>query len=283
MWLIKVFFFYANRLTIWNNPRNSPVWRTLAHPALTLTSDINRSLETGGQGWVSLLLFAASLCLQLFLPPPLTRSHVYRSETTLLVATVPHKRSPPLLTQHHFDDIYDMQCNRFLEVHFLGAKLLVPPEYQSKTTIYLSFSSSRYHIPVKNTSWYVVNHLPINTVTTIETFIYKKNIYYKIKHRICKKEIRSTFVVSSFKRSASCWGVRPLFDPVSLWRWSHFTRRLDSWQEMCYRHGGWHSVSSFCFAILTQADVHPWIGHRLVGVVVIGQEFLPELALVVKV
>lgn len=57
--------------------------------------------------------------------------------------------------------------------------------------------------------------------------------------------------------------------------------RLDSWQEMCHSHGGWHSASSFCFAVLTQADVHPRVGHRLVSVVVVGEELLSELTLVV--
>lgn len=52
---------------------------------------------------------------------------------------------------------------------------------------------------------------------------------------------------------------------------------------MCHRHGGGHSVSSLCFATLTQADVHPWVGRRLVGVVVVGEELLAELALVVVV
>lgn len=60
-------------------------------------------------------------------------------------------------------------------------------------------------------------------------------------------------------------------------------RPLDSWQEMCHRHGGGHSVSSFCFAVLTQADVHPRVGHGLVGVVVVGEERLSELALVAVV
>lgn len=58
--------------------------------------------------------------------------------------------------------------------------------------------------------------------------------------------------------------------------------RLDSWQEVRHRGGGRNSVSSFCFAVLTQADVHPRMGHRLVGVVVVGKELLPKLALVVK-
>lgn len=58
---------------------------------------------------------------------------------------------------------------------------------------------------------------------------------------------------------------------------------LDSWQEMCHRHGGRHSVSSFCFAVPTQADVHPRVSHRLVGVVVVGEELLFELTLVVEV
>lgn len=71
--------------------------------------------------------------------------------------------------------------------------------------------------------------------------------------------------------------------PVSILRWSLFMRPLNSWQEMCHRHGGWYSVSSFCFAVLTQADVHPWVGHRLIGVVVVGKELLSELALVVVV
>ena len=52
---------------------------------------------------------------------------------------------------------------------------------------------------------------------------------------------------------------------------------------MCHCHGGGHSVSSFCFAVLTQADVHPFVGHRLVGVVVVGEELLSELALIVVV
>lgn len=66
-------------------------------------------------------------------------------------------------------------------------------------------------------------------------------------------------------------------------RWSRFTRPLDSRQEMCHCHGGWHSVSSFCFAVLTQTDEHPRVCCWLVGIVVVGQELLSELALVAVV
>lgn len=52
---------------------------------------------------------------------------------------------------------------------------------------------------------------------------------------------------------------------------------------MCHRHGGRHSVSSFSFTVLTQADEHLGVGHRLVGVVVVGEQLLPEFALVVEV
>lgn len=49
---------------------------------------------------------------------------------------------------------------------------------------------------------------------------------------------------------------------------------------MCHRRRGWHSVSSFCFAVLTQADEHPRVGNWLVGIVVVGKELLSELTLV---
>ena len=48
---------------------------------------------------------------------------------------------------------------------------------------------------------------------------------------------------------------------------------------MRHGHGGRHSVSSFCFAALAQADEHPRVNRRLVGVVVVGQQRLPELTL----
>lgn len=86
----------------------------------------------------------------------------------------------------------------------------------------------------------------------------------------------------AWSESASWFGAPP--PPLhSMLRWSLFMRPLDSWQEMCHRHGGWHSVSSFCFAVLTQADVHPRVGHRLVSVVVVGEELLSELTLMVVV
>ena len=50
---------------------------------------------------------------------------------------------------------------------------------------------------------------------------------------------------------------------------------------MRHGHGGRHSVSSFCFAALAQADEHPRVNRRLVGVVVVGQQRLAELTLIV--
>lgn len=58
---------------------------------------------------------------------------------------------------------------------------------------------------------------------------------------------------------------------------------LDSGQEMCDCHSRRHSVSSLSFAILTEANEHPRVDYRFIGVVVVGQELLSELALVAVV
>lgn len=45
-------------------------------------------------------------------------------------------------------------------------------------------------------------------------------------------------------------------------------------------HGGGHLVASLCAAMLAEGDVEALVNKRLVGVVVVGQQHLLELALV---
>lgn len=45
-------------------------------------------------------------------------------------------------------------------------------------------------------------------------------------------------------------------------------------------HGGGHLVASLCAAMLAEGDVEALVNKRLVGVVVVGQQGLLELALV---
>lgn len=51
-------------------------------------------------------------------------------------------------------------------------------------------------------------------------------------------------------------------------------------QEVCDSHGGGGPVALPHAAVLAQGDVEALVNKRLVGVVVVGQQRLPELALV---
>lgn len=97
----------------------SPVCVTDTRVACTRSGQCYKQIaEDWGQGFLSWLLFPTSLWLQLSLPRPSPTDtlafcllFVYCSETTLYVATVLHKRSWPLFTQHHLYDMKDMQCD----------------------------------------------------------------------------------------------------------------------------------------------------------------------------
>lgn len=49
---------------------------------------------------------------------------------------------------------------------------------------------------------------------------------------------------------------------------------------MCDSHGGGGPVASLHAAVLAEGDIEALVNKRLVGVVVVGQQRLPELALV---
>lgn len=51
-------------------------------------------------------------------------------------------------------------------------------------------------------------------------------------------------------------------------------------QEVCDSHGGGGPVALLHAAVLAEGDVEALVNKRLVGVVVVGQQSLPELALV---
>lgn len=53
-------------------------------------------------------------------------------------------------------------------------------------------------------------------------------------------------------------------------------------QEVCDSHGGGGPVALLHAAVLAEGDVEALVNKRLVGVVVVGQQRLPELALVHK-
>lgn len=50
---------------------------------------------------------------------------------------------------------------------------------------------------------------------------------------------------------------------------------------MCHCHGGCDPVASLGFASLAEADVHPGVGGRFIGIIVVGQEILLELTFIV--
>lgn len=49
---------------------------------------------------------------------------------------------------------------------------------------------------------------------------------------------------------------------------------------MCDGHGGGGLVASFYTAMLAEGDVEPLVNKRLIGIVVVGQQSLLELALI---
>lgn len=51
---------------------------------------------------------------------------------------------------------------------------------------------------------------------------------------------------------------------------------------MCDSHGGGGLVASLYAAMLAEGDVEPLVNKRLIGVVVVGQQSLLELALIPK-
>lgn len=52
---------------------------------------------------------------------------------------------------------------------------------------------------------------------------------------------------------------------------------------MCHCHCGRDSVASFGVANLAEANVHARVGHGFIGVIVVGQEILLELAFIIVV
>lgn len=52
---------------------------------------------------------------------------------------------------------------------------------------------------------------------------------------------------------------------------------------MCDAHCRRDSVASFGFAGLAEADVHARVGERFIGVVIVGEEILLELAFIAVV
>lgn len=56
-----------------------------------------------------------------------------------------------------------------------------------------------------------------------------------------------------------------------------------SGKEVCHGHFGCDPVASFAFAHFTEADVHARVRSGLIGVVVVGQDILLELAFIVVV
>lgn len=77
------------------------------------------------------------------------------------------------------------------------------------------------------------------------------------------------------KRSACGWGVGGRQTPLA-------SSLSEARQEVCDSHGGGGPVALLHAAVLAEGHVEALVNKRLVGIVVVGQQGLPELALIHK-